>query len=63
VRCFAHADYVGTYTNPYVGDVSVTESGGALKVTLGPKNLSTPLTHYDGDVFTRLAPIGGGDLR
>ena len=55
------SDYVGIYTNPYVGDVSVTESGGKLTVTLGPKNLSAPLTHYDGDVFSWLAPGGNGD--
>ena len=55
------ADYVGTYTNAYVGDVTVTESGGTLTVTLGPKNLSAPLTHYDGDVFSWLAPGGNGD--
>ena len=55
------SDYVGTYTNAYVGDVSVTESGGTLTVTLGPKNLSAPLTHYDGDVFSWLAPGGNGD--
>lgn len=50
------SDYVGTYTSAYLGDVSVTESGGSLAVTLGPKNLSAPLTHYDGDVFSWLTP-------
>jgi CubicO group peptidase (beta-lactamase class C family) len=49
-------DYVGTYTSAYLGDVTVAESGGALKVTLGPENLSAPLTHYDGDVFSWLTP-------
>ena len=33
------ADYVGAYSNAYVGEVTVTESGGALVVTLGPNNL------------------------
>jgi hypothetical protein len=55
------SDYVGTYTNAYVGDVSVTDSGGRLTVTLGPKSLSAPLTHYDGDVFSWLAPGGNGE--
>ena len=49
-------DYVGTYSNAYLGDVTVAESGGALRVTLGPENLSAPLTHYDGDVFSWLTP-------
>ena len=49
-------DYVGTYSNAYLGDVTVAESGGALRITLGPENLSAPLTHYDGDVFSWLTP-------
>ena len=50
------SSYAGTYTNTYLGDVQVTESGGTLTVTLGPQNLSAPLTHYDGDVFSWIAP-------
>lgn len=38
-----------------------TDAGAPLTVTLGPKNLSAPLTHYDGDVFSWLAPGGNGD--
>ena len=48
--------YVGTYANAYLGDVEVTLSGDALTVTLGPQNLSAPLTHYDGDTFSWLTP-------
>ena len=55
------ADYVGTYTNDYAGDVVVTASGDTLTVQVGPKGLNAPLTHYDGDVFSWLAPGGNGD--
>ena len=50
------SSYVGTYANAYVGDVKVTESNGVLTVTLGPQNLSAPLTHNDGDTFSGLIP-------
>lgn len=50
------SSYVGTYSNAYVGDVKVAESNGTLTVTLGPQNLSAPLTHFDGDTFSWLAP-------
>lgn len=55
------ADYVGTYTNDYAGDVVVTADGDTLTVTVGPTGLNAPLTHYDGDVFTWLPPGGNGD--
>lgn len=50
------SSYVGTYSNDYIGDVVVGESNGTLTATLGPKNLSAPLSHYDGDTFSWLAP-------
>ncbi len=50
------SSYVGTYSNAYVGDVKVTESNGVLTVTLGPQNLSAPLTHDEGDTFSWLLP-------
>ena len=53
--------YVGTYQNSYVGDVLVTRAGDQLSVTIGPKKLTAPLTHYDGDTFSWLAPGGNGD--
>lgn len=55
------ADYVGTYTNDYAGEVVVTASADTLTVQVGPKGLNAPLTHYDGDVFSWLAPGGNGD--
>jgi CubicO group peptidase (beta-lactamase class C family) len=45
-------DYVGVYANDYWGPAVVAERDGALQVSLGPKNLSYPLTHWDGDTFT-----------
>ena len=30
-------------------------------MTIGPKKLTAPLTHYDGDTFSWLAPGGNGD--
>ncbi|HEY5978883.1 MAG TPA: serine hydrolase [Microlunatus sp.] len=53
--------YVGTYRNAYVGEVIVTRAGDQLSVTIGPKKLTAPLTHYDGDTFSWLAPGGNGD--
>lgn len=53
--------YVGTYRNRYVGDVVVGRDGDRLRITLGPKKLSAPLTPYDGDTFSWLAPGGNGD--
>ncbi|WP_298131376.1 serine hydrolase [Micropruina sp.] len=53
--------YVGTYTNAYMGDVGVSRNGDQLTLTIGPKHLSAPLTHYDGDTFSWLAPGGNGE--
>ena len=50
------SSYVGTYSNAYIGDVEVSESNGTLTATLGPKHFSAPLTHFDGDTFSWLAP-------
>jgi CubicO group peptidase (beta-lactamase class C family) len=46
------ATYVGTYDNPYWGPARVTEANGALTLTLGPRNLALPLTHWDGNTYT-----------
>jgi hypothetical protein len=43
--------YVGTYTNGYWGPARVTEKDGKLQLELGTE-LSVPLTHWDGNVFT-----------
>ena len=53
--------YVGRYTSPYAGDIAVTRDGDRLTLTIGPKQLSAPLTHYDGDTFSWLAPGGNGE--
>ncbi|GFG66871.1 serine hydrolase [Mycobacterium kubicae] len=46
------ADYVGVYANDYWGPATVTERDGRLQLTLGPKNRTFDLTHWDGDTFT-----------
>ncbi|CAM3229651.1 serine hydrolase [Mycobacterium intermedium] len=45
-------DYTGVYANDYWGPATVTEQDGHLQLSLGPKNQTFPLTHWDGDVFT-----------
>ncbi|PTR30368.1 CubicO group peptidase (beta-lactamase class C family) [Rhodococcus sp. OK519] len=45
-------DYVGSYANDYFGAAQVSERDGRLVLTMGPKGLAFPLTHWDGDVFT-----------
>ena len=44
--------YVGDYSNDYVGDAKVTESGGSLFLHLGPASKRFPLEHFNRDVFT-----------
>ncbi|MFD8981962.1 serine hydrolase [Streptomyces sp. NPDC059564] len=46
--------YTGTYANPYYGPLTVTAApdGKGLVLSLGPKPLRFPLTHYDGDTFS-----------
>lgn len=53
--------YAGTYSNSYAGDVVVTRAGDQLTLTIGPKRLSAPLSHDDGDTFSWLAPGGNGE--
>jgi CubicO group peptidase (beta-lactamase class C family) len=43
--------YLGTYRNPYFGDLEVVEQGGGLLLRLGPKKTAFPLRHWDRDVF------------
>ncbi|MDT5259505.1 MAG: hypothetical protein QOD10_4585 [Mycobacterium sp.] len=45
-------DYAGVYANDYWGPAIVTERDGALQLSLGPKNRTFALTHWDGDTFT-----------
>ncbi|MFI5982806.1 serine hydrolase [Streptomyces sp. NPDC051555] len=49
--------YTGTYESPYYGRLTVSAEAGApagrgLTLSLGPKPLRFPLTHYDGDTFS-----------
>ncbi|MGH3553472.1 MAG: serine hydrolase [Mycobacterium sp.] len=44
--------YVGTYTNDYWGPATVVEHDGVLQLSLGLRNETHPLTHWDGDTFT-----------
>ena len=46
------ASYVGTYSNDYWGPATVTEQGGKLSLSLGPRPHTYALAHWDGDVFT-----------
>jgi hypothetical protein len=46
------AAYTGTYHNDYFGDMEIVEQNGALQLLLGPKKRSTPLRHWNRDVFT-----------
>ncbi|GLX19276.1 serine hydrolase [Streptomyces lavendulae] len=49
----ADSAYTGTYDNPYYGPLTVTaDAQGGLTLSLGPKPLRFPLTHYDGDTFS-----------
>ncbi len=52
-----NAAYVGSYQNDYFGPITVSESGGGLVLTAGPKNQQFPLSHWDGQTFT-LNPAG-----
>lgn len=45
--------YLGTYTNDYYGDMQIVRGeNGGLAIVLGPKQITTPMTHYDHDTFT-----------
>ena len=44
--------YRGTYANSYWGPAVVTDLGGTLTLSLGPRPQVYPLTHWDSDVFT-----------
>jgi CubicO group peptidase (beta-lactamase class C family) len=43
--------YVGDYSNDYVGDAKVRESGGSFFLHLGPSGRQFPLIHFNRDVF------------
>ncbi|OBG18849.1 serine hydrolase [Mycobacterium sp. 852002-51057_SCH5723018] len=48
----ALSDYTGVYANDYWGPAVVAERDGALQLSLGPKNRTFTLAHWDGDTFT-----------
>jgi CubicO group peptidase (beta-lactamase class C family) len=43
--------YVGTYTNPYVGDIEIVAQNGKLEIVEGPNHMRFTLEHLDGDTF------------
>lgn len=43
--------YTGTYANEYWGPATVTDSGGVLTVSLGPRPDVYPLKHWNSDEF------------
>jgi hypothetical protein len=43
--------YAGTYANELYGAVEVVPAGRGLAVKLGPRKVTYPLTHYNGDTF------------
>lgn len=53
----ASSVYVGKYRNDFFGDLEIKETNGKLSMIVGPKNISSPLTHYNRDIFTYM-PIG-----
>jgi len=45
-------DYAGVYSSDYWGPAIVTEHDGVLQLSMGPRNQTFTLTHWDGDTFT-----------
>jgi CubicO group peptidase (beta-lactamase class C family) len=43
--------FVGTYTNPYVGDIEIVAQNGKLEIVEGPNDTRFTLEHVDGDKF------------
>jgi CubicO group peptidase (beta-lactamase class C family) len=50
------ASYAGTYANRYFGDLTIVIGGDHLQLKIGPKSLSYPLRHWQGDVFA-ISPV------
>jgi hypothetical protein len=48
--------YLGTYANDFFGPIEVVEKDGALRLRMGPKKSSFPLSHRDRDVFLYQPP-------
>ena len=45
------AAYVGTYRNPYVGNIEIAPRSGKLEIVEGPKKMRFTLEHLDADTF------------
>jgi CubicO group peptidase (beta-lactamase class C family) len=45
------AAYLGNYSNDYVGEALITDSGGSLVLHLGPADRRFPLTPFNRDLF------------
>jgi hypothetical protein len=43
--------YVGTYTNPYVGNIDIVARNRNLEIVEGPNQMRFTLEHLDGDKF------------
>ena len=43
--------YIGTYTNPYVGDITIEARNGTLEIVEGPNGIRFTLEHLYGDTF------------
>jgi CubicO group peptidase (beta-lactamase class C family) len=48
----ADSTYVGTYSNPYYGPITIVAQNGGLVMQAGSKPISFPLTHYNANTFT-----------
>ncbi|NMO01935.1 serine hydrolase [Gordonia sp. TBRC 11910] len=44
--------YAGTYANQYFGPLTIKADGTKLTLSIGPKNQTYDLSHFDGDTFT-----------
>ena len=49
--------YEGTYANDYFGEARIAVRGDALALTIGPREMTFSLRHWDGNVFV-YAPTG-----
>ena len=48
-------DYVGSFESAYFGPARISQDKDGLVLTLGPGNVTMPMTHWDGDTFS-IAP-------
>ncbi|WP_330234477.1 serine hydrolase [Nocardia sp. NBC_00508] len=48
--------YAGTYDNAYYGPATVSSTDKSLTLTLGPRNMTFPLKHWNGNTFVFTPP-------